>query len=503
MLLALAAAMLVQAPPPPHRILIRDVTIVSPERKAPLQRGYVVLENDRIVAVGQGAPPTARWDSVVPGGGRVLIPGLIDGHTHLAMTAGMPIPVPPELQPLAAAYAEQLPRSYLYSGFTTVVDLAVFDRAFLDRFKATPLHPDTYDCGPALALANGYPMAMLPKEVRWDVFPNFLWDPRRQDSIPGRFRPADHTPKATVARVAADGGICVKTFEERGFGPARNLPTPTLAMIQDVVRESHARGLPVLLHANSLAAWRFATRAQVDIIAHGMWNWDEFEQTSAGVERSHPERSEGGMRSGMPAPIRALLDTVAARRIGFMPTLRVMDGLGAMFDPAFLDDPRLARVVPQSLIAWYRTPAGQAYAVEMRRGFGNAGDARIRELIGHVADHGALATRYLAAHGGRLVFGSDTPSGPTYGNPPGLNGFLELERLAAAGIPLPRLLASATIDAARAFHLDSLYGTIEPGKMANLLLLRANPLETVEAYDAIDVVIVRGKLLDRSVLAAR
>ena len=39
--------------------------------------------------------------------------------------------------------------------------------------------------------------------------------------------------------------------------------------------------------------------------------------------------------------------------------------------------------------------------------------------------------------------------------------------------------------------------------MANLLLLRANPLETVEAYDAIDVVIVRGKLLDRSVLAAR
>src|SRR5689334_7533370 len=125
MLLALVAAMLVQAPPAPRRILIRDVTIVSSERKAPLRHGYVVLENDRIAAVGQGTPPTAHWDSVVPGRGRVLIPGLIDGHTHLASPVGMPLPVPPELRPLAAAYAEQLPRSYLYSGFTTVVDLIV------------------------------------------------------------------------------------------------------------------------------------------------------------------------------------------------------------------------------------------------------------------------------------------------------------------------------------------------------------------------------------------
>ncbi|HEX3233877.1 MAG TPA: amidohydrolase family protein [Gemmatimonadales bacterium] len=487
MLLALVTAMLVQTPPLPHRVLIRDVTIVSPERKAPLQHGYVVLENDRIAAVGHGTPPVAPWDSVVVGRGRVLIPGLIDGHTHLAVTAGMPLPVPPELRSLAAAYAEQLPRSYLYSGFTTVIDLIVFDRAFLNRFKAAPLHPDSYDCGPALALANGYPMAMSSQNLRWDLFPNFLWDPRQRDSIPSRFRPEDHTPKATVARVAADGGVCVKTFEEHGYGPVRNLPTPTLEMIRAVVRESHARDLPVLMHANTLAAWRFAVHARVDVIAHGMWNWDEFEHT--GEE--------------LPAPIRALLDTVAARRIGFMPTLRVIDGLGDMYDPAFLDNPRLARVLPSSLIAWYQTPAGQSFAAEMRRNFGKASNEQVRGIFRHVADHGATATRYLVSHGGRLVFGTDTPSSPTYGNPPGLNGFLELERLAGAGVPLPRLLGGATIEAARAFHLDSLYGTVEAGKVANLVLLRANPLETVEAYDAIDQVVVRGKVLDRSVLAAR
>jgi len=485
MILALLA-MAVQAPPSPRRVLIQDVTVVSPERQTPLRHGYVVVEGHRIAAVGQGTPPAGKWDSVVAGGGRVLIPGLIDGHTHLAVPAGLPVPLPDDLQPLAVRYAEQLPRSYLYSGFTTVVDLAVFDRAFLDRLEAAPVHPDIYDCGGALALANGYPMAMVPKDLGWDLFPNFLYDPRQKEAIPARFRPEDHTPQAAVARVAADSGICVKTFEEHGFGPAKNLPTPTLGMIRDVVRESHTRGLPVLIHANSLAAWRFATEAGADVIAHGMWNWDEFEQ--AGEE--------------LPGPIRALLDTVAARRIAFMPTLRVIDGLAAMYDPAFLDDPRLGRVLPQALIAWYRTPAGQAYAVEMRGQFGGADDARIRQVMRRVSDHGALAARYLASHGGRLVFGSDTPSGPTFGNPPGLNGFLELERLAAAGIPLDRLLASATIEAARAFHLERRYGTIEAGKVANLLLLRANPLETVEAYDAIDLVISRGRVLDRAALRA-
>jgi hypothetical protein len=41
------------------------------------------------------------------------------------------------------------------------------------------------------------------------------------------------------------------------------------------------------------------------------------------------------------------------------------------------------------------------------------------------------------------------------------------------------------------------------GDFGNLLLLRANLLKRVEAYDEIDLVIVRGKVLDRSGLAAR
>jgi imidazolonepropionase-like amidohydrolase len=45
-------------------------------------------------------------------------------------------------------------------------------------------------------------------------------------------------------------------------------------------------------------------------------------------------------------------------------------------------------------------------------------------------------------------------------------------------------------------------GTVQVGKRANLLLLRENPAETIEAYDGIVKVILRGRVLERKDLAA-
>jgi hypothetical protein len=63
---------------------------------------------------------------------------------------------------MLADYYQQLPRSYLYFGYTTLIDLAVVKREVLDDFRRAPLHPDLYDCGPSLPVANGYPMSFVP-----------------------------------------------------------------------------------------------------------------------------------------------------------------------------------------------------------------------------------------------------------------------------------------------------------------------------------------------------
>ena len=70
-----------------------------------------------------------------------------------------------------------------------------------------------------------------------------------------------------------------------------------------------------------------------------------------------------------------------------------------------------------------------------------------------------------------------------------------------AGVSLQQILKAATIDNARMFHLDPQVGTIEPGKIANLILLGKSPLETVDAYDSIITIWIHGKPISRDSLA--
>lgn len=116
--------------------------------------------------------------------------------------------------------------------------------------------------------------------------------------------------------------------------------------------------------------------------------------------------------------------------------------------------------------------------------------------------HVQLVVGYLASKDANFLLGTDTPSAPTYGNLPGLNGYLEVQQLHKAGMSLAQIFKAATINNAREFKLDSQLGTIEPGKVANLVLLRKSPLESLDAYDSITTVWVHGVSVARATLAA-
>jgi imidazolonepropionase-like amidohydrolase len=62
---------------------------------------------------------------------------------------------------------------------------------------------------------------------------------------------------------------------------------------------------------------------------------------------------------------------------------------------------------------------------------------------------------------------------PTYANPPGLNGRLEMQRLVDSGVTPAQIFQAATLANARALKLDRDIGTVSVGKRANLLLLRS------------------------------
>ncbi len=468
---------------PAQDLLIENVTVISPERGAPVAGQWVHIRDGRIVAVADKAISVPTSTPRLNGEGRYLTPGLMDSHVHLSMPAGLPFGVDsPALAKLTADYHRQQPRSYLYHGVTQLLDPAGFD-AGMAAFNAQPLKPDLFRCGAASVL-NGYPRFVIGDKVH-SIIPEFIHEPENPDPIPAGVDPAQHTPEAVVARIAASGARCVKIFIEDGFGDAHHIPLLKPKTMARVRAAAHKAGLLVVGHANAFDMQQIAVDAQVDVIAHGLWNWSQH----------HGE-------PGMPADIDALLNRVKAQGIGYQPTLRVMGGIRELFYPDTLSDPLLAKVTPASLMAFYRSDDGKFFERELRSEFFGTDDNRIRAIQKTVYEQGARVTKALHDKGHPLLLASDTPSAPVYSNQPGLNTYQELRAMAEAGVPLDAVLRAGTINNAKQFGLEKDYGTVAVGKKANLLLLRSNPLQSVMAWNEIDTVVLHGAAIKRESLTA-
>lgn len=97
-----------------------------------------------------------------------------------------------------------------------------------------------------------------------------------------------------------------------------------------------------------------------------------------------------------------------------------------------------------------------------------------------------------------VLLGSDSPQ---VFNVPGFSAHRELESMVAAGLTPHEALAAGTT-APAAFFKTTEWGAIEPGRAADLVLLRANPLDDITNSRAIEGVMVRGRWLDRAELDA-
>jgi imidazolonepropionase-like amidohydrolase len=477
---------------------IDHVTIVSPEQSIPMHDASVFIQDGRIKSIYRSKPAPARSGGksvgVIDGMGLYLSPGLIDSHVHTGGVPGMG-PAQELANPeIARAARSQVPRSYLYFGFTTLIDLISTPEAIL-KWNAHDVHPDIYFCGGA-PVVDGYPMNFEPKPERYKEYPYLIVQRGEEGSSPAGVNPAAHSPEAVVSRMKVDGAICVKSFFDRGVGGEEKLPVPALDTMRALVRAARAAKMPVLLHARGSESQTFALDAGVDIIAHGLWDWN-------GEPQATTDLTPG---------IKNILDRVIESKVGWQPTMQVMFGFRDLFDPDYLSDSQMGRVYPKSVIAWFRSPEGQWFGDIIAPGvlskaLLDSSDAAgkwdaARSIYAVPIARDRNATGYLAKHNAHLLFGTDTPAVPTYANPPGLNGWLEMHRLVQAGLTPAQVFRAATVSNAQALGLESEIGTVQVGKRANLLLMRENPVETIEAYDGIVKVILRGRVLDREELAA-
>jgi len=462
--------------------VIENVTLISPERSTPLLHADVVIRDGRIAEIGTNlvAGPHARR---IEGSGRFLIPGLIDSHVHAGHSAALDddaIDAHPELW---AAYRGQVPRAYLAFGFTSIVDL---DLAHGDQawFEGTPLHPHFYSCGGGIKVAGGY-MAFNVPSLSSPNFPNLVYEPKEAEHWPKSLDPGSYTAERAASSAADAGAICVKAFVESGFGMFNwpYLHTETLKKIQTATRQ---RKLVLMVHATSVDSWKSAIDAHVDIIAHGLWVWP------------------GDLGNPVPPQSASSVIAAAARAsIYVQPTMQTVAGERAMIDPSLLNDPRITLALPPAVIGYLRSAEGVKASTALLDEYRKASPAPgFESLLGAAVERTRSTFKLMMQDHVSLIFGSDTPGAEGFGNPPGLNGRLELQDWADAGAPLALILRAATLDNATALGLSRDLGSIEIGKRADLLLLKENPLASVSAYDSIETIFLSGEPIARETLRA-
>ena len=461
-------------------LILENAVIISPENQTLSDESYIVIEEDKIIFIGTEKPVLKGTFDTLDVKGKYIIPGLIDSHVHVTSTDALTNEEEQENPTIVNDFRSQLPKSYLYFGYTTLIDLGTAKPTRLSQFNKAKIKPELYYVGGGAVIGNGYGL------TNWnDEKPNFIYKETADHPIPEKYLEENHTPEMVVKRIAESGAIAVKTYYEPGFDPSQpKFPTPSIELLNRLKEETHKHNLALAAHGNSIEAHQFLGNAQVDIIAHGLWNWENYRLDS---------------NNTIPEEITKILDIEIKNRTYYIPTLQVINGLKALTNVEFLNNPELENALPKNLINYYKVNADTMYL----NVFGDAPKNVISNNFERISKQGKASLKYLSDKGGKFLFGTDTPSSPTYGNPPGYNGYLEMVEMNNAGIPLSKILAAATIENAKAFKLEKLYGTIEKGKRANLLILNLNPLEDVAAYNDISQVIIKGELINRNTLSAK
>jgi imidazolonepropionase-like amidohydrolase len=245
------------------------VTILKPARVfdgETMHEGWAVRVNgDRIDAVGTADSVAAAGAKVVDLPGTTLMPGLVEGHSHILLHAysetSWTDQVSREGLGLRVARATNHLRTTLMSGYTTIRDLGTEGAGYADvelrQAVAEGIIP-----GPRLLAATRAIVATGSYQ------PKFIpeWN------VPQGAEEADGVDSLT--RVVRDqigrGADWIKLYADYRWGPqAGSRPTFSIEELKLAVDTAASAGVPVAVHANTAEGMRRAALAGVATIEHG------------------------------------------------------------------------------------------------------------------------------------------------------------------------------------------------------------------------------------------
>jgi len=183
-----------------------------------------------------------------------------------------------------------------------------------------------------------------------------------------------------------------------------------------------------------------------------------------------------------------ILKTMSDNDTWYVPThvTRRMDAMAG--DSAFRNDPRRQYIWPEVLQSW------DADADNM---LAMAPSSEERAIVAGFYQKGLELTGQAQDAGVRILMGTDSGDSYSYF---GASAHDELQELVKAGLTPAQALQAATISAAEFLGMQDDYGDVTIGKVADLILLRANPLEDISNSMTIEAVFMGKQYYDREAL---
>jgi imidazolonepropionase-like amidohydrolase len=435
--------------PAPDPTVIMHVTIINPGTSSVQRNKTVVITGDRITSVSDTEkfllPKNAR---VIDATGQYLIPGLWDMHVHSAFGDWFP------------GGRDIILPLFIANGVTGVRDMGG-DIPVLVEWRQEIASGRIV--GPRMVISGPMLDAYLPNgKLR---FPSSI---------------AINTPASAVA--------AVDSLKAQGVDFIKVQSVISRDAYLAAAAEAHKQGLPIVGHVPDKVRIREVVEAGQKSIEHLM---GIFEGCSTDEDRFI--KGEGSLKLLLTTQDRqrcdSLITLLAQNQTWQVPTLAWQRG-GTFLDQRDLKHDPLDKYVP----AYWRDVTWRRFSDEMMPDL-------LRDPLTLRQEYFAENLQMVGAmHRAGVLFMAGTDTAPGIYIMPGFSLHDELANFVEAGFTPMESLQTATSNPARFLGMEASLGSVETGKVADMVLLSANPLEDIRNTRKISMVVANGQFLDRAAL---
>jgi imidazolonepropionase-like amidohydrolase len=429
-----------QPAPPTHQniLALTNVTVIDTTGSRPGQRATVMITGDRISEMGEpGRVSVPTGAQTVDGTGKYLLPGLWDMHMHLSLVSDLAFPL------------------LIANGVTGVCDMGgeldQIDRWREQITKGIRLGPRIMRVGP---IVDG---------------------PRKEE---GQHR---HT-----VNNAAEARQAVESLKKRAVDFIKVYHFLSRDSYFALADEAKKQGIPFAGHIPNGVSPREASDAGQRRLEHTAVLLQALVALENKEGRTQKQLTADAFDKLAGEEGTALFRAMAKNGTWHTPTLVVAQSFLLRTEMAAQPDERRKYIAAIAKEHWEKNnPVPQNVSAEDMAERKKALE-KMFEIVGAMRRAGVS-----------MVAGTDPPTRDVF---PGFSLHDELGLLVKAGLTPLEAIQAATLNAAKCLGITDSHGTVEKGKVADLLLLDADPLAAIANTQKISAVIVAGKFLPRLAL---